>query len=184
MISTERRVVNPVNIFIVRTSLWQMPTVYFSPYLLNEKKRSKTSSKLVSKVEFCCTELLCGCCKTCFYDSHSLISIFTATNWTRDKLKAAVVAQFQIWKNFASESDVTSVLCSIPGNMSVYEQTRVLLLHLPTPQCIVKKMNVTLVSSTFNISLRFIAVEVIHSYSIIAIFPIKDFFITTEQSSI
>ena len=42
---------------------------------------------------------------------------------------------FQIWKNFARESDVTSVLNSIPGNMGVYEQTRVLLLHLPKTYC-------------------------------------------------
>ena len=42
---------------------------------------------------------------------------------------------FQTWQNFARESEVTSVLYSIPGNMGVYEQTRVLLLHLPKTFC-------------------------------------------------
>ena len=78
-------------------------------------------------------------------------------------------------ENFARESDVRSVFYSIPGNMGVYEQTRLLLLHLPKTYCS-KKINVTLVRSTFNISLHFIAVELIHSYSINAIFSNYRFF--------
>ena len=91
-------------------------------------------------------------------------------NW-----KQRWLPNFQIWKNFARESDVTSVLYSIPGNMGVYEQTRVVLLQLPKKYCS-KKMNVTLVRSTFIISLHFIAVEFIHLYSIIAVFSNFRFF--------
>ena len=45
------------------------------------------------------------------------------------------MSNFQIWKNFARESDVTSVLCSIPGSVGMYEQTKGLLLHLPKTYC-------------------------------------------------
>ena len=52
-----------------------------------------------------------------------------------NSIKQRGLSRFQMWKNFARDSDVTSVLCSISGYMGMYEQTKDLLLHLPKRYC-------------------------------------------------
>ena len=181
MIPNERTVVNPVNNFIVRTSVWQMPL--FLSVLAERNKRSITSSNLVSaRQNFAARNCCVGAARRVFMILSHPFQFLLQLIEQKIIWKQRWLPDFQIWKNFARESDVTSVLYSIPGNMGVYEQTRVHLLHLPKTYC--WKMNVTLVWSTFIISLHFIAVEFIHLYSIIAIFSKYRFFITTEQFSI
>ena len=59
--------------------------LFLSVLAERKKKKHNKLEPSLCKAEFCRTELLCGCCKGvfmygCFYDSHSLISIFAATN--------------------------------------------------------------------------------------------------------
>ena len=137
--------------------------------LAEQNKRSITSSNLVSPRQNCVARNCCvGAARRAFMILiHSFQSlpqlIEQEINWKQQWLP-----NFQIWKNFARESDVTSVLCSIPGKMGMYEETKGLLLHLPKTYCS-KKNEITLAWSTFSISVHFIPVELLHLYSIIAI---------------
>ena len=103
----------------------------FLSVLAERNKRSITSSNLVSARQNCCV----GAARRVFMILIHPFQFLLQLIEQKIICKQRWLPDFQIWKNFARESDVTSVLYSIPGNMGVYEQTRVHLLHLPKTYC-------------------------------------------------